>query len=699
MASNLQNSPALPVEQLPGIGIKRAAVLKTINVRTLEDLLYYFPRRYLDRSQVTKIEGLAVDIQVTVVGRVERFGIKHGRKKRFILVVSDGTGYLSCIWFNRLAYWSNVFREGEWLALSGKVGYFGGFQMTHPEFDRLGEDAEGEMVHTGKIIPMYPSSETLGKVGLDARGFRRLIYQLFRTVRIDVAETLPDEILQRYGLESLLFSLTNIHFPGDEDALKKARYRLKFEELFYMQLMLARRKHRYDALPGIQFENIGDYSRRLAASLPFELTEAQKRVMHEMRADMRSEKAMNRLLLGDVGSGKTIVALFVMLIAADNNHQAAMMAPTEILAEQHYITLHRMLEQIGVNVVLLVGGQSQKEREHILQAIRLGTANIVVGTHAIIQETVRFHKLGLVCIDEQHRFGVLQRAALHKKGVNPDVLIMTATPIPRTLSLTVYGDLDVSVLDQMPAGRKPVITTWRMEKSRPKIYDFLKKRVDEGDQIYIVFPLVEESEKIDLKAATYSYEIMKKTVFAQYAVGLLHGRMKSDEKDAVMAAFKQGKIQILVSTTVIEVGVDVPNANCMVIEHAERFGLTQLHQLRGRVGRGGKQAYCILVGYGRISDQAKKRLDTMAATPDGFQIAEMDLELRGPGEFFGTRQSGLPDLRLADVVKDIKILEKARNAAFDLVKNDPQLSKPGHQALNRNFERKYRNKYNLTRVG
>ncbi|MBN1999309.1 ATP-dependent DNA helicase RecG [candidate division KSB1 bacterium] len=699
MAAQPQHLLAQPVEQIPTIGPKRAAALKTVNVRTLEDLLYYFPRRYLDRSLITKVDHLTAGIQVTVVGRVERYGIKHGRKNRFVLVVTDGTGYLSCIWFNRLSYWSKVFKEGEWLALSGKVTYFGGFQMTHPEFDRLGEEAEGEMVHTGKIIPMYPSSETLGKVGLDSRGFRRLFYNFFKEFRVNIEETLPDEVLKSYQLVSLPLSLTNIHFPSDQEVLDKARYRLKFEELFFLELLMAYRKHQNLTIPGIQFKNVGEYTQRLAESLPFELTNAQKKVLHEIRVDMRREKAMNRLLLGDVGSGKTVIALFVMLIAVDNNYQAALMAPTEILAEQHFLNIHQMLEQMGVHVVLLVGGQSRSERLQTLQDIEAGKADIIVGTHAVIQQTVNFSRLGLVCIDEQHRFGVLQRAELRQKGGNPDVLIMTATPIPRTLAMTVYGDLDVSVLDELPSGRRPIITTWRPEKARPKIYDFVKKRVDAGDQIYVVFPLVEESEKMDLKAATDSYEIMKKTVFSEYSLGLLHGRMKSEEKEAVMSEFKRGKIQILVSTTVIEVGVDVANASCMVVEHAERFGLTQLHQLRGRVGRGGKQSYCILVSYGRLSDDAKKRLDAMEATTDGFRIAEMDLKLRGPGEFFGTRQSGLPDLRLADVVKDFDILQKARNAAFELVENDPNMAFENHHALLNHFVRKYRDSYNLAGVG
>jgi len=463
---------------------------------------------------------------------------------------------------------------------------------------------------------------------------------------------------------------------------------------------MALRKRQYgEQHGGIRFEKVGDKVKQLVDNLPFELTEAQKRVLHEIRADMKSARPMNRLLQGDVGSGKTIVALITMLIAVENGYQAALMAPTEILAEQHYLTIHKMLEEIGVKTVLLIGGQSKNERQQTLEAIVNGDAKIVVGTHALIQEGVDFQQLGLIIIDEQHRFGVMQRAMLRSKGLNPDVLVMTATPIPRTLSLTVYGDLDISVLDELPAGRKPIKTYWRPESKRLKIYHFVRKQIEEGAQAYIVFPLVEESEKIDLKAAVDSYEKMRTTFFAGFKLGLLHGRMKSEEKEAVMAAFKKGDIQILVSTTVIEVGVDVPNATIMLIEHAERFGLTQLHQLRGRVGRGSKQSYCILIAYGRLSDEAKTRLDTMVATSDGFKIAEVDLELRGPGEFFGTRQHGLPELKIADVVKDMKILHVARKEAFRLVKEDPHLRRQMDLGTRYYFLKNYKDNFDLARVG
>jgi len=515
-----------------------------------------------------------------------------------------------------------------------------------------------------------------------------------------VDETIPQNIINRQKLIPLSSALENIHFPANGEMLEKAKNRLKFDELFFMELLIAlRRNYNAGTSGGIRFEKVGDRVRSLVEKLPFELTDAQKKVIHEIHDDMKSSKPMNRLLQGDVGSGKTIVALITMLIAVENGYQAALMAPTEILAEQHFLTLHQMLDNIGVKTVLLVGAQSKNERQTVLDDIASQNADIIVGTHALIQENVDFHNLGLVIIDEQHRFGVMQRAKLREKSLNPDVLVMTATPIPRTLSMTVYGDLDVSVLDEMPTGRKPIITQWRPSQSRAKIYRFVREQVAKGAQAYIVFPLVEETEKSDLKAASDSYEKMKSSYFSEYKLGLLHGRMKSEEKESVMAAFKAGDIQILISTTVIEVGVDVPNATIMVVEHAERFGLTQLHQLRGRVGRGDLQSYCILIGYGNLSAEARKRLDTMAATNDGFKLAEIDLELRGPGEFFGTKQHGLPDLRIADVVRDIHLLRRARKEAFTLVENDPRLSQEEMLGTRHYFLRNYRDKYDLAWVG
>ncbi len=700
MAAPARNVLDQPIRILRGIGEKRVTVLNAIGISTLYDLLDYFPRRYIDRSTIRPIISLKADEEVTVVGKVASMGIKKGRRNRFVLIVTDDTDYLSCIWFSKVVYWQKVFRVGEWLALSGKVGLFGGPQMIHPEFDRLGAEGEGDFIHTGKIIPLYPSSEALTKVGFDSRGFRRLISQTLKEYGAKITETLPQALLKKHRLLSRPETIRHIHFPANFSSLQKAQLRVKFEELFYMELLVGLRKqHLGERTPGISFEKVGELIRRLVEQLPFELTAAQKRVLHEIRRDMKNPHPMNRLLQGDVGSGKTIVAVIAMLIAVENGFQAALMAPTEILAEQHYLTLHRLLESLGVTATLLIGAQPRQVREQVLAEINDGRSHIIVGTHALIQENVDYHRLGLVVIDEQHRFGVMQRALLREKGMNPDLLVMTATPIPRTLSMTVYGDLDVSILNELPAHRKPIRTYWRSERERLKIYEFVRKQMQEGAQVYVVFPLVEETEKSDLKSAVESYEKMRSGFFADFTLGLLHGRMKTAEKEEAMQAFKEGRTRLLVSTTVIEVGVDVANAVIMVVEHAERFGLTQLHQLRGRVGRGEKQSHCILVAYGDLSAEARRRLETMTQTTDGFKIAEVDLELRGPGEFFGTRQHGLPELKLADVVQDADLLVTGREEAFKIAQADPQLRNPQHDMVREHFLKYYREKYQTSLVG
>jgi ATP-dependent DNA helicase RecG len=664
---------------------------------------------------------------VTVIGEVYRFEKRRAyrsNKTFFTLTVKDESGFLPCVWFQGIRWVEKAFETGELLSLSSvpSLDRLGRVQFVHPVFDRLKGGLEedepdwGSLFNTGAMIPKYSSTAELTAVGLDSRGFRRILRTTLRDFRPSIAETLPPDILSRHRLIPLIEAFDNIHFPKSEALLDAARKRLKFEELFFLQLMLAtRRRVIREDVRGIAFNISSPLARKLADSLPFELTKAQRRVIKEIAADMASPKPMNRLLQGDVGSGKTVVALMTMLVAVDNGYQVAFMAPTEVLAEQHYRTLAAFLKDMPVNVRLFVGGQRKTLRQDVLEDIRRGTAQIVVGTHALIQEGVEFARLGLVVIDEQHRFGVLQRATLREKGVHPDALVMTATPIPRTLAMTLYGDLDVSTIDEMPLDRKPVKTAVRLEEQKEKVYTFVRGEVKRGKQAYIVFPLIEESDKVDLKAATAEYERLRSKVFPNVRLALLHGRMKSDEKDRIMLAFKNREIDILVATTVIEVGIDVPNATIMIIENAERFGLAQLHQLRGRVGRGADQSYCILIAdYAWFDHHRKKmpedevesekqkarvRLETMVTTTDGFQIAEVDLKLRGPGEFFGTRQSGIPGLRIASLVEDSALLVAARQEAFELAKLDPELRRPEHQTMRQEFEALFKEVLKLGLVG
>lgn len=720
-----------PMQYVKGIGPKRATALEIAGIRSIRDLLYNFPFDYLDRSKIVHIRDLKkyVDAEkpVTVIGQVYRQELRRSRRSHqlvFFLTLEDETGHLPCVWFKGVQWFKDAFEPGELLAVSAYPGFdkLGRIQFTHPEFDRLkGAEEEdepdwGKLFNTGAIIPKYSSTADLTNVGLDSRGFRRIVRNALKSHLHSVEEVLPEEIRSRANLLGCRTALEQIHFPPRPEDLAAARRRLKFDELFFLQLMLAYRKRRLgQEKKGITYSIESELARTLAASLPFELTKAQRRVLNEIADDMRSSKPMNRLLQGDVGSGKTIVALFAMLVAVENGYQVAMMAPTEILAEQHFRTLEGYVNTLPVTMRLLIGGQKKKLREDIREDIQSGRAQIVVGTHALLEENIKFARLGFVVIDEQHRFGVLQRATLREKGLNPDVLVMTATPIPRTLSLTVYGDLDVSVIDEMPANRKPIKTGVRLEDQKQKVYQFVREEVRHGRQAYIVFPLIEESEKVDLKAATVEFEHLRTKVFPEYSLGLLHGRMKSEEKDKIMMKFKAREIQILVSTTVIEVGIDVPNATIMIIENAERFGLSQLHQLRGRVGRGGDQSYCILIAnYGWFDAHrkgleagelkkekmyAQTRLETMVETADGFKIAEVDLRLRGPGEIFGIRQSGMPEFRIANLVEDGELIAIARKEAFLLVERDPQLRSPSHRQLRKHFEDHYKDALELGNVG
>jgi len=700
MASQTTLTLDTPVQYVKGIGPKRATLLARVDVTTVEDLLFYLPRRYLDRSRITTIRSLRVGEEATVVGKVLACGVKKGRRNRYVVTVGDDTGILQCVWFQAVSYMSGVFHVGETVAFSGKVTMYRGPQLVHPEYDKISEDDQSSPLHTGGIIPMYPSTEALSRSGLDSRGFRRVLRGALDRLGETVPETLSEDILKKQRLIPLGHALENIHFPKDWRLFSEAQRRLKFEELFFIQLFLAfHRKNRDVQQKGIAFSRVGEQAKTFIEDLPFDMTDAQKRVLGEIREDMKTSRSMNRLLQGDVGSGKTVVAVVGMLVAVENGYQAALMAPTEILAEQHFRTVRRCLEGSDVRVVLLKGGQKSAKRRTILKNLAEGEIDIVVGTHALVQEGVTYKNLGLVVIDEQHRFGVMQRAHLRLKGVHPDVLVMTATPIPRTLALTLYGDLDVSVLDELPKGRRPVRTVWRKEESRQAIYQFIRDEVQKNRQAYIVYPLVEESEKMDLADATAGYKNLARHVFPEFRVALLHGRMKSEEKDDVMRSFQDGEIHILVSTTVVEVGVDVPNATVMLIEHAERFGLTQLHQLRGRIGRGAELSTCILLTQGYLSEDALKRVQTMVETHDGFRIAEVDLQIRGPGELFGTRQHGSLNLRIANLATDGRILDEARKEALRLVDEDPHLEKQENRRVRETYQKRYRERFGLMHVG
>jgi ATP-dependent DNA helicase RecG len=738
-----------PVQFVKGIGPRKAAALEGVGVGTIRDLLFYAPRRYLDRSTVVTVAGLResagspamplpdqaesdVRRDVTVVGEVKSFRvIGGGRKSRFVLVLADAGGSLQCIWFGGIAYWRKAFTVGEIIAVSGQPTFYAGvLQFVHPALDRLkgparedeeeaGEDVDwSRTLHTGGFVPLYPSGQELERVGLDSAGFRRIIASVLHSHASEVHETIPADLLLKHRLAPLQEALRLVHAPRSQEDIASARRRLKYEELFFFQLGLALKRRARHEETGISFVVESGLARQLVDTLPYKLTGAQVRAVKEITADMQSRHPLNRLLQGDVGSGKTVVALISMLIAVDNGYQAVFMAPTEILAEQHFRTLTALLGGLPVHLRLMLGGQKNRLRQEVRDDVRRGSAQIVVGTHALFEKGVDFARLGLVVIDEQHRFGVLQRASLRKKGEHPDVLIMTATPIPRTLSLTLYGDLDVSVIDELPPGRKAVKTVVLPDAQKEDAYGFVREQVQEGRQAYFVYPLIEESEKVDLKAAVEHFDHLREHVFPGLRLGLLHGRLESAEKEDVMSAFAAGQIHILVATTVIEVGIDVPNASVMVIENAERFGLSQLHQLRGRVGRGAAQSYCLLLAESWVAQRAKtgrmtavstpdanpraaavERLATMVATTDGFRIAEKDLELRGPGDFFGTRQSGIPEFRIADILTDVRIMEAARQDAFLLIGSDPYLQQPGHRVLTDHLLATRGDMLSLLRVG
>ncbi|MBM3423330.1 MAG: ATP-dependent DNA helicase RecG [Chlorobi bacterium] len=697
-----------PLTALKGVGPKKAAILAAEGIASPEELFDYFPRRYLDRRTICSIGSLRTGESTTVVGRVvqaRQEGTGPGRM-RFKAVLDDGSGRIELTWFKGVRYFASSLKPGDELAVHGKVGFFGSqAQMQHPDYEHLsGNAAEGrsdyELFHTGGIIPLYTTTAAMKQGGLGSRQLRTIIAGAFSRYAPGGRENLPESMLREYALMPLADAYREIHFPASPERLEAARNRMKWTELFYTQLLFAlRHAHLERNSSAPRLTHSGPIAGRFYETLPFDLTDAQKRVIREIYRDLRRDRPMNRLLQGDVGSGKTMVALFSMALAADNGLQSAFMAPTEILAVQHYLSLKRSLHPLGIEAVLLAGRQPKRERQEALAALADGRATVAVGTHAMIEDAVSFSRLGLVIIDEQHRFGVLQRKALQDKAGSPHVLLMTATPIPRTLTMAGFGDLDVSVIDAMPAGRLPVETHLVAESSKNRVYDVLHREVRSGRQAYIVYPLVEGSEKIDLRSAVEGYEELSSGVFSGLRLGLIHGQLSQGEKDSVMERFRTGDLDLLVGTTVIEVGVDVPNATVMVIEHAERFGLAQLHQLRGRVGRGKHASSCFLI-HASLAGEAGERLQAMASTSDGFRISEIDAEIRGAGNVLGREQAGMVSgLKLADPVRDVRLMEPARRAAFALAGDDPELRKPEHAMVRSWYMRHYHARSTLADIG
>ena len=663
------------IKFLPGVGEQRATLLnRELGIRSLYDLLYYFPYKYIDRSRVFKVSELGGQLQhVQLLGEIRSFEeMGEGASRRLVAHFTDGTAFVDLVWFRGIKFVKNRLQLNKKYVVFGKPSMFNGrVNIAHPDVD----DASLLKLDTMGLQPYYNTTEKMKRSGLNSTAMLKLVQNLFTLLSEPIPETLSADIIQNNGLMSLDDALRIVHFPRNPKELQLAQYRLKFEELFYIQLnILHYAKERQMRYVGHRFAKVGDmFNRFYNEQLPFQLTNAQKRVVKEIRADVGSSRQMNRLLQGDVGSGKTLVALMSMLLAKDNGYQACMLAPTEILAEQHFATLRRILGALPVRVELLTGSTKAKERAPLFEALENGEVDILVGTHAVLEDNVLFHNLGLVVIDEQHRFGVVQRAKMWaKNNIPPHVLVMTATPIPRTLAMTLYGDLDVSVIDELPPGRKPITTSHIFRNRADSLYSFIRSQINEGRQAYVVYPLISESEKLDLKNLEDGYKQLC-NVFCDYRLSKLHGKMKPKEKDEEMRRFARGETQILVSTTVIEVGVDVPNASVMVIENAERFGLSQLHQLRGRVGRGASQSYCILVTDYKLSEDTRKRMEIMTSSNDGFEIAEADLKLRGPGDMEGTQQSGIAfDLKIANLARDEQLLKFVREVARGVVAADPQ---------------------------
>jgi len=690
-----------PITYLKGVGPNRANTLQSeLGIATYQDLLNLFPNRYIDKTQYYKIGQLQrSNADVQIVGKIIHIKTVEQKKgKRLVATFKDETGEMELVWFRGQKWIRENLKLNIPYVVFGRCNWYSGkFSMPHPEMELLTEHEKGVKV---LMQPVYPSTEKLGNSGITNRVINKLLQQLFVETKGKFMETLSDSLLHELKLISKSEALFNIHFPKNQEYLAKAQFRLKFEELFYIQLQLISKKMlRKQKIKGFNFDQVGEHFNSFYKNhLPFELTSAQKRVIKEIRADLGSNAQMNRLLQGDVGSGKTIVALMTMLLAIDNGFQACLMAPTEILANQHFNGIKELLQDIGVNIALLTGSVKKSARTIIHEQLESGELHILIGTHALLEDKVQYKNLGLAIVDEQHRFGVAQRSKLwHKNEVPPHILVMTATPIPRTLAMSLYGDLDISVIDELPPGRKTIKTVHRYDSNRLKVFRFIRDEIKKGRQIYVVYPLIQESEALDYKDLMDGYEsIVRDFPLPDYQISIVHGKMKPADKEYEMERFVKGETQIMLATTVIEVGVNVPNASVMIIESAERFGLSQLHQLRGRVGRGADQSYCILMTSHKLTTEAKTRLETMVSTNDGFEIAEVDLKLRGPGDLMGTQQSGILNLKIADIVKDNDILKTARWYALKILKEDPGLEKQDHLVIRHTYAQliKHKNIWN-----
>ncbi len=651
-----------PLQYVKGVGPRRAEVLASQGLNTVRDLLSYYPRRYLDRTTVLPIEQLRIDQTVTIIGTVRAHGQLPGRRaRRYEVILGDSTGDITLVFFEGAQFWRSYFKKGMVLAATGQVRYYHTKQIIHPDMERLETDSD-KMIHAGRIIPVYPQTSDLTKVGLSSKAFRSLTTMVFEVLAETIPDYLPPRIRFEYGFPAMHDAVKLMHYPETRGDIEKSRERLAFDELLSFQYLINKRKEQKAKVnKNHSYAEPGAVLKKFKSELAFSLTSGQVKSVSEIFKDLKSPHPMNRLLQGDVGCGKTVVAIAAAVYAAENKLQTAFMAPTEILAEQHFRNWHHVLDSLGIKTAMLTSATKSKEKTIILEKCASGVISLIIGTHALLNESIEFAKLGLVIIDEQHRFGVEQRGKLYTKGDNPDLLVMTATPIPRTLALTLYGDLEISAIDTMPPGRKPIKTVWREGSTRDKVYEYIKDEIIKGGQAYIIYPLIEKSDKVELRSVEEAFKELASGVFSNNKTAMIHGRVKAADKEKILEQFRNRQLDILFATTVIEVGIDNPNATIMLIEHGERFGLAQLHQLRGRVGRGEKDSLVVAIAYGPISEIAQRRLEYFAGTTDGFKIAEADLELRGPGEFFGTRQSGLPEFKVANIARDRNLIETSRN--------------------------------------